>query len=119
MDTIKRKYPGSLFLLGVLQNGIRYFLIGLLGLVLFIIGSMAVPVCKTIGTIVLIGYGLLCVIEQFVIRHVCLKESDHPEFNTMMDDLLGVDENGENTLFHKRIQEMAEETKPQDSDSEN
>lgn len=115
---MKRKYSVSFFLLGILQNLIRYFLIGLIGLIFLIIGVIGVPVCKIIGTIVLACYLLLSIIEQFVIRSASLKESDNPEFNQFMDAAFGVNNQDENALSsHEKIAKIVKDKiKSQDTD---
>lgn len=109
---MKRKYPLSFFILGVLQNLIRYFLIGLLGLVLFIIGVMGAPIYKKIGTVILVGYILFSIIPQIFIRSSILKDSDNHEFNEFMNAAFGInnDDDDENPhLPHKRITKMVED----------
>lgn len=86
---MKRKYPLSFFLFGILQNLIRYLFIGFIGLVLLVVGFFGVHFCKIIGAIVIICYFLQCIIEQFLIRFAALKESDNAEFNNFMDNAFG------------------------------
>ena len=106
---MKRKYPLSYFFLGALQNLIRYFLIGLIGLVLLIIGLAGVHICQVIGAIVLTCYLLLCIIGQFFIRSACLKESNHPDFNQFMDGAFGHNNHDEDVFSpHERIIKMVE-----------
>lgn len=107
---MKRKYPVSFFFLGVLQNFVRYFVIGLIGLVFLVIGVSGVHICKIIGTIVLVCYLLLCVAMQFFIRFTILKKSNNPEFDKFMNDAFGVNNHSENALSsHERIIKMIED----------
>lgn len=88
---MRRKYPIWFFLFGLLQNMTRYILIGLTGIVLWIIGLFGVDICKTIGAIVLGIYLLICIVEQFIIRSATLKESDNPELNEFFDQAFGIE----------------------------
>lgn len=114
---MKRKYPVSYFILGVFQNFVRYFLIGLIGIVLLVIGFIGVHICKIVGTIVLLCYVLLCIIEQLFIRSASLKQSDNPEFNQIMDSLFGVENHDENNSSFFEI--LEDKMKAQDDDKEN
>lgn len=107
---MKRKYPMSFFVIGIMQNLVKYVLIGLIGALFLIIGFFGTDMCITIGIIVLICYFLLCVIEQFIIRSSILKESSSPEFNEFMDSVFGVNNQDENTLSsHQKIINIVEE----------
>jgi len=107
---MKRRYSNYFFLHGVIQNLIRYLIIGITGLVLLIIGLVYIPICKIIGLIVLAIYLLLSVIEQFSIRSESLKESDNPEFNQFMDVAFGLNKQDENGLSsHERIIKIVED----------
>ena len=115
----EKKVPCFLFPFGVIQNLIRCFLIGLIGLVLLIIGAIWVPICKIIGITILACYILLSIIKQCFIRAASLKESDNPEFDQFMDAAFGVnnpDENASST--RERIMKIVEDKiKSQDTDS--
>lgn len=115
---MKRKYPLSFFLLGVLQNLIRYFLIGLIGFVFIIIGVIGVPICNIIGMMVLAGYLLLSIIEQLFIRSSILKESDNHEFNQFMDAAFGINNNDEKSHFpyERTVKIVEDKIKSQDTD---
>lgn len=112
---MKRKYPMSFFIMGILQNLVRYAFIGLIGALFLIIGTFGADICKTIGIIIFICYFLLCFIEQFIIRFVSLKESNNPEFNEFMDGAFGVSNQDEITLSarQKIINNMEEKIKSQ------
>lgn len=118
---MKRKYPVSFFLLGILHNLIRYLLIGIIGLVLLVIGFFGVNICKIIGAIVIICYFLQCIIEQFFIRSTILKESDNPEFNNFMDNAFGNNDYDKNTFSssEKIIKMVEDKIKSENIDSDN
>jgi hypothetical protein len=107
---MKRKYPTSFFVIGIMQNLVKYVFISLIGALFLIIGFLGTDMCITIGIIILICYFLLCVIEQFIIRSAILKESNSPEFNEFMDGAFGVNNQDENTLSsHQKIINIVEE----------
>lgn len=93
---MKRKYPILFFIMGLLQSMIRYFLIGLIGIVLWIFGLFGIEICKLFSVIVLAGYFLLCVAEQIIMRSVSLGDSDNPELNEFRDIAFGVKNKNEN-----------------------
>ena len=118
---MERKYPVSFFFLGVFQNCIQYFFLGLIGLILLIIGVIGVHICKIIGVIVLVCYFSLCIIKQLFIRSASLKESDNTEYNKFMDGAFGENKHDENALCpHKKIINMVENViKTRDKDFRN
>lgn len=88
---MNRKYPLSMFLLGVVLNFlVRFFYLFLPGLILCIIGIWSEK-CLAIG----LGFWLvdlvLSLVEQFRIRKASLSESDNEEFNELMDAFYGPD----------------------------
>jgi len=82
--------------MGLLQSMIRYLLIGLIGIVLWIFGLSGIEICKLFSVIVLAGYFLLCVVEQIIMRSVSLEDSDNPELNEFRDIAFGVKNKNEN-----------------------
>lgn len=89
---MKRRYPISRFLIGILQNMIRYCFILLLAVIFFVIGAFHHPVCLYIGIAVVCIYFLICIIEQFIIRAVSLRPSNNQAFNNEMDKFFGIEE---------------------------
>ncbi len=113
---MKRKYPMYFFIMGIIQNLVKYVFIGLIGVIFLIVGLFGPDICKTIGSIILTVYFLICVIEQFFIRSAILKESDNPEFNELMDETFGINNNDQNDLSaqQKIIKSVEERIKSQD-----
>lgn len=92
---MKRKYPLSIFLLGVVLNFlVRYFYLFLPGLILCVIGIWSEK-CLAIG----LGFWLvdlvLSVVAQIRIRKEILAESDNAEFNEIMDACYGQEDSGQ------------------------
>jgi hypothetical protein len=107
---MKRKYPMSIFIIGIIQNLVKYVFIGLVGVLFLIIGFFGNDIFITIGRIILICYFILCVMEQFIIRSASLKESSNPEFNEFMDAAFGIDNQDENNFSpHQKIINIVEE----------
>lgn len=86
---MNRKYPALFFLLGFVQNMIRYFLLAAAAVILIIIGAVCKNICLYIGLGVLAVYLLVCFIEQLVIRRTALKKSGNPAYDEIMDAILG------------------------------
>ncbi|WP_455716556.1 hypothetical protein, partial [Anaerosporobacter sp.] len=89
---MKRKYPITLFLLGMISNAIRYFVIGLLGIVFVFIGLFAGKGCMIFGLVILMGYVVLCTIEQIKIRNATLNTSGNSEVDKLLDAILGAED---------------------------
>lgn len=106
---MNRKYPMSFFIIGLLQNLVKYAFIGLISAILLIIGFLGVDICKIIGTIILAVYFLLCVIEQIFIRSAIIKESDNPEFNKFMDQAFGFNDDDNAISTHQKIVKIVED----------
>jgi hypothetical protein len=101
---MNRKYPILFFFMGLLQSMIRYFFIGLIGIVLWIIGLYGIEFCKVCSVIILAGYLLICVVEQIIFCFVSLQESENPELNEFLDIAFGANNKGENNKSaHQRI----------------
>ena len=92
---MKRKYSLSMFLLGLLQTAIRYFLLLLIGIVFLIVGNFGIKVLKSMGLATILFYTILCFVEQLKIRSMSLKQSDNQEFNEIMDSILGIRSNND------------------------
>lgn len=109
-----RKYPLSLFIVGVVMNFfLRFFYLFILGSVLCIIGIW-VKTCQQIGIALLCVDLIFSTIEQFKIRKEVLRESENEEFNELMDAACGPDGlNGVLKNVTERIQ-SAESIREQD-----
>lgn len=106
---MKRKYPLSFFLFGMVMNFLfHYFYLFLPGLILCIIGIWNLP-CLLIGIAVLGLDLLLSFIEQLEIRKGSLSESDNPKYNEFMDACFGTDSKGIMDLLKQRMQETEAE----------
>lgn len=100
-----RKYPLSLFIIGVVMNFfLRFFYLFILGTVLCIIGIW-VKTCQQIGIALLCVDLIFSIIEQFKIRKEVLTESENEEFNELMDAACGLDGlSGVRKLVDEKIQ---------------
>lgn len=117
---MNRKYPASIFFMGLLLNLAKYLLIGLIGVIFLIIGFFGVDICKIIGIIIIVVYLLLCLIEQIMIRSASLKESRNPEFNEFMNSAFGVNDQEDKNLSNiQRIKNIIEEKIKSQKDDEN
>lgn len=82
-----RRYPSSLFVIGVITNIVfHFFWLFVPAIILLLIGIFAEP-CFVIGTTVLVIDVLLSLIEQIRIRNAFLQESDNPSFKAFQDVL--------------------------------
>lgn len=82
---MKRRYPISLFLMGLLLNLGKFIWIALIGIVFLVIGFMGNSVCTTIGVVIMILYVLICLIQQIVYVVVFYQKGDNAEFNSFLD----------------------------------
>lgn len=86
---MNRKYPVKLFVLGIIMNFlIHFFPLFALGALMFLIGIW-IPVCTRVGGVLFLLDLILSIVEQVRIRKAALSESSNPEYNEMMDALLG------------------------------
>ncbi|MBQ8344712.1 MAG: hypothetical protein IJY42_00395 [Clostridia bacterium] len=82
-----RKYPTSLFLIGLITNILFHFFWLLIpGVILLMVGIWIRP-CLYIGLVLLVADVVLSLIEQFQIRQAFLTESDNPDFQAFQDAL--------------------------------
>ncbi len=70
--------------------------------------------------VILVGYSLLCIIEQIAISIGSLKESSDPELNKFLDNAFGVQDQDEATRSSsQRIIDWVEEKIKSQNDDEN
>ncbi len=89
---MKRKYPISFFLIGILLNFIKYGIVLAAALLFIIIGLMRGGFCKILGFSLLAVYFTVCIVSQLYVMSVCRKESDSDDFNYFMNRVFGVEE---------------------------
>ena len=82
-----RKYPPSLFIIGLITNILfHFFWLFLPCIILLIIGIFVEP-CIYIGLVLLLIDIILSLIEQLRIRQAFLEESESPDFREFQDAL--------------------------------
>lgn len=87
-----RKIPFSFFVLGVVQCLIRYFLIGVAGIISLIAGFITHSVAVQFGIIILIFWILFSVLDEIRLCHTIKRESSNAEVNEMFDKFFGEEE---------------------------
>ena len=115
-----RKYPISLFVIGLITNLLfRFFWLFVPSIVLLIIGIFAKP-CLYIGLALLLLDAVLALAEQIRIRRAVLKESDNPDFTAFQDALSKDGDWKDNVeeLLNQKISDPPNEDKPNEK-SEN
>lgn len=105
-----KKYPLSLFIIGVLMNFfLRFFYLFILGTILCIIGIWA-ETCRQIGIALLCVDLIFSIVEQIKIRKETLAESENEEFNELMDAACGPDGlDGVKKIVDEKIQSQLEQ----------
>ena len=111
-----RKYPTSLFIIGLITNILfHFFWLFIPGIILLIIGIFVKP-CLYIGLALLLIDIVLSLIEQLRIRQAFLEESDNPAFREFQD-ALSTDGRWKNNivdLINQKISDQENETRSDD-----
>ncbi len=82
-----RKYPASLFIMGVATNVLfRYGWLFIPAIILLIVGIF-VKTCLYMGLAILLLDIMISLIEQIKLRKTFLAESDNPDFQAFQDAL--------------------------------
>ena len=82
-----RKYPASLFIIGLITDiPFRYFWLFLPSVILLIIGIFVKP-CLYIGLVLLSIDVVLSFVDQIRIRRTFQRDSDNPDFQAFQDAL--------------------------------
>lgn len=101
---MERKYPISLFVMGLLLNFGKFIWIGLIGGVFLLIGFFGNDICRTIGVAVLGLYVLICLIQQIIYVITFYQTSDNPDMNSFLDTAFTKnDPSGKNRSSHQRV----------------
>lgn len=103
---MKRKYPASLFFIGLLLNFIgRFFYLFIIAVFLTVIGIWVKP-CLAMGLIIFALDLILSLAEQIMIARTTLN-SDNPNFEQFQDAVLSGDwKNGVNDYVRSRMSEQ-------------
>ena len=80
-----RKYPLSLFVIGFVTNILFHFFWLFIPAVILLLVGIFVKLCLILGAILLLIDIILSLIEQLLIRHTFLKESNHPGFRAFQE----------------------------------
>lgn len=113
---INRKYPTSLFIIGLITNILfHFFWLFIPGIILLIIGIFVKP-CLYIGLALLLIDIVLSLIEQLRIRQAFLEESDNPAFREFQDALSkdGSWKNNIVDLINQKISDQENEIRSDD-----
>lgn len=84
---MKRKYPTSLFIIGMLTNIVFHFFWLFLPAVVIMIAGLFIRPCLVAGLIILLLDIVLSLIEQMKIRKAFLSSSDNPGFQQFQEAL--------------------------------
>lgn len=87
-----RKIPFAFFVLGVVQCLIRYFLIGVAGIICLIIGLITRGVAVQFGVILLLFWILFSILDEIRICRTIKRESNNAEVNEIFDRFFGEEE---------------------------
>ncbi len=87
-----RKIPFAFFVLGVVQCLIRYFLIGVAGIICLIIGLITRGVAVQFGVILLLFWILFSILDEIWICRTIKRESNNAEVNEIFDRFFGEEE---------------------------
>ncbi len=113
-----RKYPTSLFIIGLITNMLfRFFWLFIPSVILLIVGIFVKP-CLYIGLGVLLFDVIVSLIEQIKIRRAFLEESDNPDFQAFQD-ALSQDGNWKDNMgefLNQKISNQQNEEKPDGND---
>ncbi len=112
-----RKYPTSLFIIGLITNILFHFFWLFLPCIILLIVGIFVKPCLYIGLALLLIDIVLSLIEQFRIRQAFLEKSDNPDFRAFQD-ALSKDENWKDNLGELLNQKMSDPQNEIKSDNE-
>lgn len=87
-----RKIPVTFFALGVIQCLIRYFLIGVIGLICLLIGFITRSKAIPLGFCIILFWILLSIIDEIRICHTIKNDSSRSDVNEIFDKLFGEEE---------------------------
>lgn len=83
----KRKYPASLFVIGLITNAVFHFFYLFIPALILIFVGIWVKKCLYVGLGLLLLDILLSLIEQLRLRHVSVSDTDNPDFAAFQDAL--------------------------------
>ena len=84
-DMNNRKYPVSLFIIGLITNFLFHFFWLFIPAVILLIVGIWVKLCGYIALTLLVIDLILSVVEQIRIRNTFLNDSDNPQFKEFQD----------------------------------
>ena len=87
-----RKIPFAFFALGVIQCLIRYFLIGVMGLICLLIGIITHSKAIQFGFCIILLWILLSIIDEIRICHTIRKDHSRSDLNEFYDKFFGEEE---------------------------
>lgn len=87
-----RKIPFAFFVFGVIQCLIRYFLIGILGLICLLIGIITHSKAVQFGFCMILLWILFSIIDEIRICHTIRKDNSRSDLNEIYDKLFGEEE---------------------------
>lgn len=112
-DEKPQKYPGEMFLFGILMNFFARFYIWMPALILSLAGGLSHNrPCQYIGLGLFLGLIAFSIIEQLAIKMMMEKKSDDPEFERYRSEIMDGNR-------RRKPDDDANEKKPPDSDEEN
>lgn len=100
-----RKIPFSFFVLGVIQCVIRYFLIGVAGIICLIVGFITHSAAVQFGIILLLFWILISILDEIRLCYIIKKGSDNAEVNEIFDKFFGEEELMKKALKGKETSE--------------
>lgn len=87
-----RKIPFAFFVFGVIQCLIRYFLIGIMGLICLLIGIITHSKAVQFGFCMILLWILFSIIDEIRICHTIRKDNSRSDLNEIYDKLFGEEE---------------------------
>ena len=86
---MKRKYPVSHFIFGLITNLLKRFYIAVFGVGFILMGSISY-IFKIIGFIILIMFLLFLILKELKQRQFCLEQKERSDENEILDVVYGV-----------------------------